>query len=127
MESGSSSQAMLQEDTYFRVLKILVDNSQISQRELSKELGLSLGGINYCLRALIDKDFIKAQNFNSSKSKLGYVYLLTPKGVVEKTALAYRFLMRKMCEYHDLRAEIEGLKLNPRRLRLTSHTFCLVT
>jgi EPS-associated MarR family transcriptional regulator len=102
----------LQEDTYFRVLKILSDNPHINQRELSKRLGLSLGGINYCLRALIDKGFIKAQNFNASKSKLGYAYLLTPKGVGEKTALTYRFLQRKMCEYEDLRAEIEVLKLD---------------
>ena len=112
IDSGISRQARLQEDTYFRVLKILGDNPQINQRELSKQLGLSLGGINYCLRALIEKGYIKAQNFNTSKKKLGYVYLLTPKGVGEKTVLAYRFLQRKMREYEDLRAEIEGLKLD---------------
>lgn len=112
IDSGISRQARLQEDTYFRVLKILGDNPQINQRELSKHLGLSLGGINYCLRALIEKGYIKVQNFNASNRKLGYAYLLTPKGVGEKTTLAYRFLQRKMREYEDLRAEIEGLKLD---------------
>jgi len=112
MDLGISRQARLQEDTNFRVLKILSDNPQINQRELSKQLGLSLGGINYCLRALIEKGYIKAQNFNASNRKLGYAYLLTPKGVGEKTSLAYRFLYRKMREYEDLRAEIEGLKLD---------------
>lgn len=118
MVSCSSRQARLQEDTYFRVLKILSDNPQINQRELSKQLGLSLGGINYCLRALIEKGFIKAQNFNDSNRKLGYAYLLTPKGVVEKTALTYRFLQRKMREYEDLRTEIEVLKLDARSSEL---------
>ena len=112
IDSGISRQARLQEDTYFRVLKILGDNPQINQRELSKQLGLSLGGINYCLRALIEKGYIKVQNFNASHRKLGSAYLLTPKGVGEKTTLAYRFLQRKMREYEDLRAEIEGLKLD---------------
>lgn len=111
-DSGISRQARLQEDTYFRVLKILSDNPSINQRDLSKQLGLSLGGINYCLRALINKGFIKAQNFNSSKRKLGYAYLLTPKGIGEKADLAYLFLQRKMREYEELRAEIESLKLD---------------
>jgi EPS-associated MarR family transcriptional regulator len=103
---------MLQEDTYFRVLKILSDNPQINQRELSRRLSLSLGGVNYSLKALIEKGFVKVQNFNASKSKLGYAYLLTSKGVVEKTALAYRFLLRKMREYEEMRSEIEVLKLD---------------
>ena len=105
--SGKSRQARLQEDTYFRVLKILSDNPQIKQRELSKHLGLSLGGVNYCLTALIEKGFIKAQNFNASKRKLGYAYMLTPKGVGEKATLLYSFLQRKMREYEDLKVEIE--------------------
>jgi len=100
------------------VLKILSDNPQINQRELSKQLGLSLGGINYCLRALIEKGYVKAQNFNNNKRKLGYAYLLTTKGVVEKTALAYRFLQRKMREYEELSTEIEDLKLYARSSEL---------
>ena len=112
INSGNSRQAMLQEDTYFRVLKILSDNPQINQRELSRRLSLSLGGVNYSLKALIEKGFVKVQNFNASKSKLGYAYLLTSKGVVEKTALAYRFLLRKMREYEEMRSEIEVLKLD---------------
>jgi len=118
IDSGSSRQARLQEDTYFRVLKILGDNPQINQRELSKQLGLSLGGINYCLRALIEKGYIKVQNFSSSKRKLGYAYLLTPKGVREKATLTYRFLQRKICEYEDLRTEIEVLKIDLRASEL---------
>ena len=114
MDSGISRQARLQEDTYFRMLKILSDNPHINQRELSKQLGLSLGGINYCLRALIEKGYIKVQNFNASKRKLGYAYLLTPKGVREKATLTYRFLQRKICEYEDLRTEIEALKIDLR-------------
>ena len=110
-----SRQARLQEDTYFRMLKILSDNPQINQRELSRRLSLSLGGINYCLRALIEKGYIKAQSFNASKKKLGYAYLITPKGIVNKTALAYRFLQRKMWEFEVLKAEIERLKLDVER------------
>jgi len=112
IDSYSSRQAKLQEDTYFRVLKFLSENPNINQRDLSKRLGLSLGGVNYCVRALINKGFIKVQNFNASKRKLGYAYLLTPKGVREKADLSYRFLQRKMREYEDLRAEIESLKLD---------------
>jgi EPS-associated MarR family transcriptional regulator len=108
--SYPSRQARLQEDTYFRLLKILNDNPKINQRELSKQLGLSLGGVNYCLKALIDKGYVKAQNFNRSKSKLGYIYLLTPKGVREKAVLTYRFLQRKIQEYSDLKTEIESLE-----------------
>ena len=118
IDSGISRQARLQEDTYFRVLKILSDNPNINQRDLSKQLGLSLGGINYCLRALIKKGFIKAQNFKASKRKLGYAYLLTPIGVREKADLAYLFLQRKMREYEDLRGEIESLKLDQSAIKL---------
>ena len=114
---GSSRQARLQEDTYFRVLKILSGNPQISQRDLSKQLGISLGGINYCLRALIEKGYLKAQNFKASKKKLGYAYLLTPSGVVEKSSLAYRFLQRKLLEYEDLKVEIEDIQLEIRCLK----------
>ena len=115
--SNPSRQARLQEDTYFRLLKILNDNPKINQRELSKQLGLSLGGVNYCLNALIDKGYVKAQNFNKSKSKLGYMYLLTPKGVSEKAILTYRFLQRKIQEYSDLKAEIESLEMDLGTLR----------
>ena len=107
----TSRQSKLQEDTYFRVMKILDDYPEITQRELAAKLGLSLGGINYCLTALVERGFVKARNFSKNNSKLKYAYLLTPKGIKEKTALTYSFLQRKMQEYEDLRLEIESLKL----------------
>ena len=105
-----SRQADLQEDTNFRVMRILEDHPAISQRELSKKLGVSLGGVNYCLSALIDKGFVKAKNFSNNANKVSYAYLLTPKGIREKSQLTVRFLQRKMQEYEDLRREIELLK-----------------
>ena len=105
----TSRQSKLQEDTYFRVMSILEENPKLTQRELASKLGLSLGGLNYCLRALIDKGFVKMQNFNQAENKLKFVYLLTPTGIKEKSALTYRFLERKMKEYEILKAEIEAL------------------
>ncbi|MDD3883622.1 MAG: MarR family EPS-associated transcriptional regulator [Gallionella sp.] len=98
-----------QEDTHFWVLKHIQENPQISQRELAKELGISLGGVNYCLKALMDKGWIKLHNFSNNPNKLQYTYLLTPHGVAEKSALTARFLKRKMFEYEALRAEIAAL------------------
>lgn len=105
-----SRQANLQEDTKFRVMRILEVDPEITQRELSKRLGVSLGGVNYCLSALIDKGLVKARNFSNNANKVSYVYLLTPKGVREKSELTVRFLQRKMQEYEDLRREIELLE-----------------
>lgn len=107
----TSRQSRLQEDTNFRVMKILQEHPEISQRELASKLGLSLGGINYCLTALVEKGFVKARNFSENKSKLKYAYLLTHSGIKEKTSLTYRFLQRKMQEYEDLKLEIESLQL----------------
>ena len=106
----TSRQSKLQEDTYFRVMGILQDNPNLTQRELADRLGLSLGGLNYCLRALIDKGFVKMQNFNKAENKLKFVYLLTPRGIKEKSSLTYRFLERKLQEYAALKTEIEALK-----------------
>ena len=100
----------LQEDTHFRVLALLEKNPDISQRDLAKELGISLGGANYSLRALVEKGMVKAQNFSSSDKKLAYAYILTPKGLAEKSLLTARFLRRKMDEYEALKAEIESLQ-----------------
>jgi EPS-associated MarR family transcriptional regulator len=93
----------------FRVLRLLESNPQLTQRELSKSLGASLGGVNYCLNALISKGFIKIGNFKNNKNKWVYAYLLTPKGITEKTALTGAFLKRKMKEYQQLKEEIETL------------------
>ncbi|MDL2283914.1 MarR family EPS-associated transcriptional regulator [Oxalobacter sp. OttesenSCG-928-P03] len=100
----------LQEDVHFWVMRRLQETSDINQRELARELGISLGSVNYCLQALMEKGWVKMQNFSKSKNKLGYAYLLTPLGIAEKSALTKRFLKRKLEEYEALREEIEALK-----------------
>lgn len=102
--------AKVQEDTHFRIMRILQENPDLTQRELARKLGMSLGGLNYCLNALIEKGLVKMQSFSNSKNKFKYVYLLTPNGIAEKMALTSRFLTRKMREYEDLKAEIEALQ-----------------
>ncbi|MBF0219426.1 MAG: MarR family EPS-associated transcriptional regulator [Gammaproteobacteria bacterium] len=92
-------------------MRILEENPDLTQRELADKLGMSVGGLNYCLNALINKGFVKMQNFQSSKNKFKYVYLLTPQGIAEKVALTSHFLKRKMHEYEALKREIEVLKL----------------
>ena len=106
----TSRQAKLQEDTYFRVMRILQENPDLTQRELAEKLGISVGGLNYCLKALMEKGFVKMKNFVNSKNKFGYVYLLTPTGMAEKAAITHRFLQRKIDEYEALKAEIEALR-----------------
>jgi EPS-associated MarR family transcriptional regulator len=108
----TSRRSQLQEDTYFRVLRMLQDNPDMTQREIAEKLGISTSGLNYCLKALIDKGWVKVHNFSQSKNKFGYVYLLTPQGIAEKTGMASRFLKRKMAEYESLKAEIDALKLD---------------
>jgi len=93
----------------FRVLRLLESNPHLSQRELSKSLGVSLGGVNYCLNALVSKGSIKIQNFRNNQNKWVYAYLLTPQGLAEKTALTGAFLKRKMQEYQTLKEEIDSL------------------
>ena len=101
---------MHKSDTEYIILKILKDNPKMTQRQLSKELGLSLGRTNYVIHALIDKGWMKLSNFKRSDNKLGYLYLLTPEGITEKTVLAQNFLRRKSEEYNRLKKEIETLK-----------------
>lgn len=98
------------EDNRFRILRLLQENPDLNQRQIAEALGISLGGANYCLRALIDKGLVKIRNFRKSDNKMGYSYLLTPKGIAEKTALTARFLNRKMKEYEALKAEIAALE-----------------
>ena len=93
-----------------RVLRALEANPEFSQRQLAAELGVSLGGVNYALKALIERGFVKADNFRKSGTKVAYLYVLTPKGIAEKSALATAFLGRKLEEYEVLRQEIEALK-----------------
>ena len=110
----SSRQSRIQEDTDFRILRILQQNPDISQRDLAKQLGMSLGGLNYCLKALIEKGFVKLENYKKSTHKFKYVYILTPSGMAEKVSLTGRFLKRKMQEYEALKMEIDELKSETR-------------
>ena len=106
----TSRRSQLQEDTYFRVLRMLQDNPDMTQREIAQSLGLSASGLNYCLKALIEKGWVKVHNFSQSKNKFGYIYVLTPQGIAEKLALTSRFLNRKLSEYEALKVEIDGLQ-----------------
>ena len=97
-------------DTEYTILKILEDNPKMTQRQVAKEMGLSLGKTNYIIRALVAKGWVKLSNFKRSDNKLGYIYLLTPEGVAKKTILAESFLRRKSEEYNRLKEEIAMLK-----------------
>jgi EPS-associated MarR family transcriptional regulator len=97
-------------DVHFRVLHLLEEEPELTQRELAEKLGISLGGVNYCLKALIVIGHIKAGNFSNNSNKSMYLYLLTPQGIAEKAKLTAGFLKRKMMEYQDLKKEIESLK-----------------
>lgn len=99
-------------DVHFKVLHLLERKPQLTQREISKELGISLGSVNYCLKALIEIGHIKTKNFNQHPNKLAYIYLLTPQGITEKMRLASGFLKRKIDEYHALKKEIQSLKMS---------------
>ena len=99
-----------QDETRYKILKLLEARPELSQRQLADELGVSLGKANYCLRALIDKGLVKVGNFRRSDRKMAYVYKLTPGGIAEKALVARRFLARKVAEYEALQAEIEQLK-----------------
>ena len=100
----------LQDENHLKVLRLLEANPHLSQRDLAGALGVSLGKTNYCLKALLDKGFIKMQSFNKSSNKLAYAYLLTPTGIAEKAGLTVRFLARKLAEFDSLTLEIEALK-----------------
>ena len=97
-------------EVHYKVLKHLEDNPQITQRQLARELGVSVGKTNYCLKALLEKGWLKASNFKNSNNKIAYAYLLTPKGVEAKAKLTASFLRRKMQEYEALKKEIAELK-----------------
>ena len=100
----------MQEDVHLRVMRRLEEQPDINQRLLAQELGVSLGSVNFCVKALIGKGLVKIHNFGHSQHKLGYMYKLTPKGIAEKSAMATRFLQRKMAEYEALKREIDALR-----------------
>lgn len=98
------------DERQLKTLRLLADNPDLTQRQIADALGVSLGAANYCLKALVDKGWVKLENFQRNPNKLGYLYLLTPQGVAAKTSLTARFLKRKLVEYEALKAEIEQLE-----------------
>lgn len=100
----------MDQEIHLKVLRELEENPDLTQRQLAQQLGVSLGKANYCLKALIDKGFIKARNFKNSDHKRAYLYVLTPQGIEEKSRISVNFLKRKINEYEQLRVEIEELK-----------------
>lgn len=105
----------LNDDLRFRVLRLLTQRPKISQRELAGQLGMSLGKANYCVHALIEKGWIKAENFRNSRNKLAYAYVLTPNGLRAKARVTLEFLRRKQQEYVSLEQEIEELRVEAER------------
>lgn len=100
----------IDEDVRFRLLRLLEEYPEKSQRDISRELGISLGLVNYVLRALIDIGDVKIRNFRASENKLRYAYILTPRGIDAKARLAAGFIRRKRDEYEALKSEIESLE-----------------
>lgn len=100
-----------EQEIHLKVLRQLQAHPDITQRELARTLGVSVGKANYCLKALIDRGWVKANNFKNSKNKVAYVYLLTPSGIEKKAQITLRFLKSKLTEYEQLKQEIEELRL----------------
>ena len=98
------------QEIHLKVLRHLENDPEITQRELAKKLGISLGKANYCLKALMDKGLVKAGNFKNSNNKSAYIYLLTPKGIEEKSRITLHFLKRKIDEFEELRREIDEMQ-----------------
>jgi len=96
-------------DTHYKVMNLIHKQPNISQRELAKSAGISLGSMHYCLKALAQKGWLKAGNFKNNPDKSVYLYLLTPEGITQKSKLAIDFLKRKKHEYDELKREIEQL------------------
>jgi EPS-associated MarR family transcriptional regulator len=105
-----NSKLTSQDEIQLKVLRMLHEQPELSQRNIAKELGVSLGGINYCFQALVEKGWIKLENFSASKHKLGYLHLLTPSGIAQKSKLTASFLRIKILEFHALEKEIEILQ-----------------
>ena len=108
---------MNKDDIHFDLLRRLEKNPQYTQRELSREMGVSLGKVNYCIRKLIQKGWVKANNFRNNPNKINYTYLLTPKGIENKGKLTLYFLKRKIEEYELLKDEIDELQNDSKLLK----------
>ena len=98
------------EERHLKALRLLEQNPEMTQRELAEALGVSVGAANYCLKALVEKGWVKLENFQKNPNKLGYLYLLTPMGIAARTQLTASFLRRKLAEYEALRREIDQLQ-----------------
>lgn len=107
---------MLTDEYRYKIFKLVAAKPEISQRELARELGISLGKANYCLKALMEKGLLKVSNFRNSKNKLAYSYNLTPKGIEEKASVTLRFLKTKMREYEQLQQELDELRKESNKL-----------
>ena len=99
---------MKNEQDHFEVLRIIQKKPETSQRELAEKLGFSLGKLNYCLKSLQKKGFVKIKNFKRNPKKFNYLYVLTPRGIAEKTKLTLNFMKRKIREYDELKKELKG-------------------
>ena len=106
----------LSDESRYRILRLIERNPAISQREIARELGISLGKVNFCLQALIDKGILKANTFLNSRNKRAYIYVLTPHGIRERARITVRFLRTKMSEYEAIREEIAELTEHARQL-----------
>jgi EPS-associated MarR family transcriptional regulator len=113
---------MLTDEYRYRILKLLEANPQASQREIARELGISLGKVNYCLQALIERGWVKANNFRHNEQKRAYLYLLTPKGIQAKATVTIRFLKRKLDEYESLKRELAELRLDAEKMKRVSQS-----
>lgn len=111
----STRQRQVHEDARFRILRLLEENPEMSQRELAKAVGISTGSAHYLISALVDRGLVKLGNFSASEDKRRYAYVLTPNGIAEKAAITKRFLARKLEEYEELKREIEELKVEVER------------
>ena len=101
---------MAADETRYKLMRLLEANPHLSQRDAARELGISLGKLNYCVQALISKGWVKVTRFKNSRNKIAYMYLLTPHGLEQKADLTLRFLQRRVLEYEALRAEIEQMR-----------------
>jgi EPS-associated MarR family transcriptional regulator len=108
---------MLTDEVRYKLLRLIESNPEMSQRDVARELGVSLGKVNFCLNALIERGLVKASRFKNSQNKAAYMYLLTPSGIQDKARVTARFLRWKLREYAVLRAEIDRIRGEARRLR----------
>ena len=111
---------IMDDETAYKLLKLVQADPNISQREIAKELGISLGKANYCLKAVMERGWVKAKNFYRSSNKRGYMYLLTNKGIKEKAQVTFRFLKYKVGEYEALEAEIDQIKKEAEQIKRDS-------